>query len=103
MKNQYELLISFRTPDGFKICGKYFLGDNGLFANQVFDSLKGRPAADSRSVLHLDLIETSDGIPVKVRSLGCKLSELCMNCQYITRELFRVQAIEPQPIRTSND
>ncbi|MBD1387061.1 hypothetical protein IDJ75_17375 [Mucilaginibacter rigui] len=47
-------------------------------------------------MLHLDLIEMSDSIPVKVRSLSCKLSELCNNCQHVTRELFRAQAIDAQ-------
>jgi hypothetical protein len=94
MKSEFEILISFRTPDGFKACGQYFLGKDKAFAEEVFAGLAGREDIGDKCVLHLDLMETTDGLPVKVRSVSCKLSELCANCEYITRELFRVHAVE---------
>lgn len=87
-------MISFRTPDGFKVCGQYFLGKDSHFAESVFASLTGCEDTGDKGVLHLDLMETRDSLPVKVKSISCKLSELCANCEHITRELFRVHAVE---------
>jgi len=94
MKSEFDILISFRTPDGFKVCGQYFLGSDPVFAESVFEGLTGSKDTADQAVLQLDLLETKGDLPVKVRSLGCKLSELCENCAYIIRELFRVHAVE---------
>lgn len=96
MKSEFELLISFRTPDGFKACGQYFLGKDRIFAETVFDGLNGRQDLADNAMLHLDLLEITEDLPVKVKTISCKLSELCENCQHITRELFRLHAIEPR-------
>jgi hypothetical protein len=95
MKSEFNILISFRTPDGFKNCGQYFLGKDRPLAEDIFKGLTGREDPDDKAVLHLDLVETSDGLPVRVKTICCRLSELCSNCQHITRELFRAHAIEP--------
>lgn len=95
MKSEFDMLISFRTPDGFKICGQYFLGNDRDFAQMVFAGLKGVDDAGDSALLHLDLMERSDGLPVKVNTISCKLSELCQNCQHLTRALFRRHAITP--------
>jgi len=79
MKTGFELLISFRTPSGFKVCDQYFLGNNPQFAECVFDTLNGYDDIDDKAILHLDLVETSAGITSKIKSLGCKLSELYVN------------------------
>jgi len=79
-------LISFRTPDGFKVCGQYFLGKDQKLADALFNSLTGREYIPEKAVLHLDLLETKDSLPVKIRTIGCKLTELCANCEHITRE-----------------
>jgi len=94
MNSNFDILISFRTPSAFKICGQYFLGRDSNFAERVFAGLAGREDNSDQAVLHLDLIETKDDIPVKVKTIGCKLSELGDNCQHITRELFRQSAID---------
>lgn len=95
MKSDFDILISFRTPEGFKVCGQYFLGKDRTFAEGVFSGLTGRKDQDGHTVLQLDLMETVNDIPVKVKTISCKLSELCGNCQHITRELFRMHAIAP--------
>lgn len=93
MKPEFELMISFRTPDGFKRCGQYFLGHDRDFAESVFHQLKGSEALNKSTMLHLDLIETPGLLPARVKTIGCKLSELSANCELITRELFRKNAI----------
>lgn len=93
MNTSFDILISFRTPSGFKLCAQYFLGHERAFAEKVFSSLTGREDSEEQAILHLDLVETRGDVPVKVRSIGCRLSELCGNCRHITRELFRANAI----------
>ncbi|MGN6180784.1 MAG: hypothetical protein ACTHNW_16495 [Mucilaginibacter sp.] len=93
METNFDILISFRTPSGFKVCGQYFLGSHRELAESIFASLNGYEDVDEQAVLHLDLVETAGDLPQKVRTIGCKLSELCGNCQYITRALFRAGAI----------
>ncbi|RVU02085.1 hypothetical protein EOD41_09055 [Mucilaginibacter limnophilus] len=93
MEQEFDLMISFRTPDGFKRCAQYFLGADRDFAYSLFDQLSGTEGAIDHAILHLDLIGIADGLPVKVKSIGCKLSELGENCELITRELFRKHAI----------
>ena len=94
MNANFDILISFRTPSAFKICGQYFLGQDRNFAELVFAGLIGREDASDLALLHLDLMETNGDIPVKVKTIGCKLSELGGNCQHITRELSRQNAID---------
>jgi hypothetical protein len=93
MKTEFDLLVSFRTPDGFKPCAQYFLGSDRDLAEWVFGQLKGRNDIDDKAILHLDLVETKGEVPLKVKTISCKLSELCANCQFVTRELFREHAI----------
>jgi len=95
MNSNFDILISFRTPSGFKVCAQYFLGSDHELAETVFAGLSGTNDISDRAVLHLDLMETKDELPVKVKTIGCRLSELCANCQHITRELFRANAISP--------
>lgn len=93
MESQYDILISFRTPDGFKVCGQYFLGKDPNFANALFSNLTGRDDMPEKAILHIDLMETKDSLPVKIKTIGCKFSELCANCEHITRQLFRLHAV----------
>jgi len=41
-------------------------------------------------------LEIREGLPAKVQMISCRLNELCENTQHITRELFRLNAIEPR-------
>jgi len=103
MKSQFEILISFRTPNGFKACGQYFLGDDPVFAETVFAGLTGCEDVDGKAILHLDLLEMSDGVPEMIRTISCRLNELCGNLKHITCALFREHAItieEKRPAAT---
>ncbi|OOQ60395.1 hypothetical protein [Mucilaginibacter pedocola] len=93
MKAEFDLMISFRTPDGFKQCGQYFLGHDREFADSVFKRLAGDEDIMDSAVLHIDLVETSGSLPANIVTIGCKLSELSANCELVTRELFRKHAI----------
>jgi hypothetical protein len=94
MKTDFDLMISFRTPTGFKPCAQYFLGNDRAFAEAAFQGLTGREDTQDKAVLHLDLMETAGEVPVKVKTKSCNLGELCGNYQQLTRQLFREHAID---------
>lgn len=93
MNTNFDILISFRTPTGFKVCGQYFLGQHRDLAEIIFSGLEGKEDSLDKAMLHLDLLETVDDIPLKFRSIGCKLSELSANIEHITKGIFRANAI----------
>lgn len=94
MKTDFKILISLRTPAGFDSCAEYFLGSDRDFAESVFAGLTGRRDVNNNAVLHLDLLESMDDVPVRIKTVSCTLGELAANCQYITCELFRQRAFE---------
>jgi len=98
MKTQFYILLSLKTHAGFLNYGQYFFGDDREAACSLFDSLNG--SQDSHSLLHIDLMETVDELPVKIRTICCTLEELGANCKLITREIFRLKNLEEMPPRS---
>lgn len=94
MKKDFKILISLRTPSGFNTCAEYFLGSDKEFAESVFGGLTGRQDINNNAVLHLDLLESIDDVPARIKTVSCTLGELSVNCRHIIRELFRLYAIE---------
>lgn len=92
MKTQFYILLSLKTPAGFVNYGQYFLGDDREAAYGLFDSLKGRQ--DDSALLHIDLMETVNELPVKIRTICCTLEELGLNSRLIAREIFRLKNLE---------
>jgi hypothetical protein len=88
MELGFYILLSVRTPAGFDSYGQYFLGNDRNFADLLFDSFKGREPLGS-DLLHIDLMETTDEIPVKIKSISCTLEELTCNIKLIVRGIFR--------------
>jgi hypothetical protein len=93
MKRDFKILVSLRTPSGFNTCAEYSLGSGREFAESVFGGLKGRKDVNNNAVLHLDLLESVDDVPVRIKTVSCTLGELSANCQYIIRELFRLHLV----------
>lgn len=89
METQFYLLLSLKTTDGFENYGQYFLGDDREAAYSLFDSLRGSRHAGGPALLHIDLMETADELPLKIRSISCTLEELASNSKLIAREIFR--------------
>jgi len=94
MKSQFYLLLSLKTPTGFEAYGQYFLGDDREFAAEIFAGLKGDNALINTNMLHLDLMETVNELPVRIKTICCTLDELAWNCKHIAREIFRLYAIK---------
>ncbi len=91
METQFYILLSLKTPAGFENYGQYFFGNDREAAYDLFDSLKGDRDVKETALLHIDLMETVGGLPVKISIIGCTLDELACNSKLITREIFRLK------------
>lgn len=90
----FYIVLNLKTSQGYECIGKFFVGDNGASANQVFKQLKGNTKVTEKSILQLDLMESKNGLPVNLQMISCTLEELAENCRIITRELFRLINLE---------
>ncbi len=79
---------------GFVDYGQYFFGDERDAAYELFAQLKGDKNMKNTCPLHIDLMETVNELPVKIKSICCTLEELGTNCKLIAREIFRLKNLE---------
>ena len=94
METQFYLLLSLQTTKGFTDYGQFFLGNDREAAQKLFGTLKGRDPKTADCFLHLDLLETVDGLPEKIKSICCTLDELAENTKLIAKEVFRLKNLE---------
>jgi hypothetical protein len=94
MEAQFYILLSLKTTQGFVDYGQYLFGNDRVAAYDLFRQLKGDPGMVSSCPPHIDLMETIDGLPVKMKSMCCTLEELGFNCKLIARHLFRLKNLE---------
>jgi hypothetical protein len=94
MKTEFSILLSLKTPRGFVDYGQYFFGDDRGTAYELFSQLKGYQNLKDSCLLHIDLMETVDELPVKVKTICCTLHELAYNCKLIAKEIFRLKNLE---------
>lgn len=94
MKTQFYILLSLKTPRGFEDYGQYFFGNDREAADELFRQLKGSEDLKASCLLHIDLMETVDELPVKIKTICCTLEELASNCKLIAREIFRLKNLE---------
>lgn len=94
METQFYILLSLKTPQGFVDYGQYFFGDDREAANELFRQLKGSEIIKETCLLHIDLMETINALPVKIKTICCTLEEFAYNCKLIAREIFRLKNLE---------
>jgi len=94
METQFYILLSLKTPQGFVDYGQYFFGNDREAAYKLFRQLKGNQTMKDTSLLHIDLMETVNELPVKIKTVCCTLDELGANCKLIAREIFRLKNLE---------
>jgi hypothetical protein len=92
MERQFYLLLSLKTVNGYEQYGQYILGRDAATASRLFNNLSGD--GDLSAALHIDLMETTNELPVRVKSIGCTLEELTRNTKLIIREIFRLKNLE---------
>lgn len=94
MKTQFYILLSLKTPHGFVDYGQYFFGNDREAAYSLFHQLKGNENIKDTCRLHIDLMETIEDLPVRIKTICCTLEELGANCKLIAREIFRLKNLE---------
>jgi hypothetical protein len=93
METQFYILLSLKTLQGFVNYGQFFFGNDREAANALFAQLQGNEDVKD-CLLHIDLMETVNELPVKIKTICCTLNELGANCRLIARETFRVKNME---------
>lgn len=86
----FYIHINIQTTDGPQPIGKFELGADRSFANNLFKQLKGSSEVNLRDMLYIELIEVVNGLPLNIDVLTCDLQELGTNAMLITQELFRM-------------
>src|SRR5689334_5547405 len=89
MKTQFYILLSLKTAEGFVAFGQYFFGNDRDAAYALYESLQGDKNITGKCLLHIDLMETVDELPVRIKTIGCTLEQLACNSKLIAREVFR--------------
>jgi len=94
MKTQFYILLSLATPRGFENYGHYDFGHDRDAADKLFGQLQGSEALTPKAKLHIDLMETVNNLPVRIKTICCTLDQLAENSKLIAREIFRQKNLE---------
>lgn len=89
MKTQFYILLSLKTSEGYMNYGQFSFGNDWKSAYELFGQLKGNEDFTDNTLLHIDLMETVDELPVKTQTICCTLEELGFNCKLIAKEIFK--------------
>lgn len=90
MKTDYSITLAVKTGNDVQCVGKFFLGSDREKATALFAQLHSLSHLDSHEVIYMDLVETSNGLPVTLDVRACTLAQLGENCKLITKELFKL-------------
>jgi hypothetical protein len=94
MKTQFYIILSLKAPQGFVDYGQCEFGNDRAVAQELFGKLQGSEKIKDTCLLHVDLMETVNELPVKIKTICCTLDELGTNCKLIAREIFRLKNLE---------
>lgn len=89
MRTTFYVILRLRTADGFEAYGSFNLGNDREFAYSTFSQLKGRELPQDTDMLHMDFMETKEGLPINLRVVSCTAEEIAANVKCITREMFK--------------
>lgn len=89
MPSGYYLELNMRTGAGFERFGRFDLGEDRAFAVALFSGLEGEPVDGDTGILHMDLVEKRQGLPMNMQVINCTVEELSRNMKHITREIFK--------------
>ena len=79
MEKEYCLSLNLGTPNGLEPYGRYVLGRDKHFAVHVFDALMGIKEPAMQLVLHIDLVESEEGVPFVLNVKYFTLDEVAEN------------------------
>ena len=98
MTTAFFIEFNMKTAAGFERFACFDLGRDREFALRLFSTLAGHAPMGDDGVLHIDLVEKRQGLPVNILVLNCSVAELSNNVKIITRELFKRINLEDMPI-----
>jgi hypothetical protein len=93
MRTGFYIIINIKTCEGIEAIGTLEIGKDRTFARHLFSLLKGRPVNSDEGVIHLDLMEAKEGLPMNLEVLYCTLAELGENLKIVTKELFKYRTL----------
>jgi hypothetical protein len=93
----FQLAFNLRTGNGFESYGRFELGQNRKFAYDLFSKLAGNEALAADDLIHIDLVEEKEALPVNIRVKSCAIQELGWNCKTITKEIFKFRNLDQPP------
>jgi len=94
MKTTFYIVLNMKRSDGFEAYGRFFIGNDHTAANLLFSELQGSSIISDEDILHMDLMETVDGLPVNMKVINCRLDELTANCRIVTKHVFKLLNLE---------
>jgi hypothetical protein len=94
METVFYIVLYIKTPQGFEHFARYYIGNKAELALDLFQKLKGTNEDPGNCILQMDLMETRNNLPVNIKLLGCTLEEMVENCKVITKEAFKIFALE---------
>lgn len=83
-----------KTPKGFESFARFYIGNKEELVRELFAKLKGTTKDPENWILQMDLTETQNNLPVNIELIGCTLEEMAENCKVITKEAFKIFALE---------
>jgi hypothetical protein len=83
-----------KKGNSFEAFGKFYIGNDRGFASDLFSKLEGSESIMESDILHLDLLETLDGLPVNIKVINCRLEQLASNTRIIAKEIFKAANLE---------
>ncbi|HEY4198286.1 MAG TPA: hypothetical protein VGM63_22250 [Mucilaginibacter sp.] len=89
MKTNFYIVLNLKTVNGFERYSRFYVGNDRDFAYNLFAKMQGSENIREEDILHLDLMETVNGLPFNLKVLNCTLAELGENCKIITKEIFK--------------
>ena len=89
MESTFSIVLNLRTAKGFARFGQIELGTDRASVEMVYKTLEGKEPEGDEGFLHVDLVETRNGLPVSLRVLVCTAEELGRNVGAISRLVFR--------------
>lgn len=90
----FYILINMKTADGFDTIGRFSVGNDRPFAENLFHKLNGNEPVAESAMLNIELWETVDSLPINMRMKGCTLWQLEENCSIITKEVFKARNLQ---------
>jgi hypothetical protein len=89
METTFHIMLSIKTANGFESFGRFLLGHDREAAYRIFQQLRGNRDISDTGILHAELVETRNELPVNIQLISCTLKEVAENCGIITKEIFK--------------